>query len=201
MNCNIIKDLCPSYIDGICSEDTSRVVEEHIHHCEECRLYLEVMEQPTNTILPEEVMAAKAPFKRINKKRRIQVFISILLTFMLTIIGYQVVQDVGVVHDYFFPKNMTIVNVTDDKEEWNAVNFGNEEYFKFDSIFWNKEIVNDANNDSEVLLRIKDANGHVIVDEFHISPGKSKKLEGLKKNVNYYLEIKVKKGQFFINVV
>ncbi|MFJ8099972.1 MULTISPECIES: zf-HC2 domain-containing protein [unclassified Lysinibacillus] len=201
MNCNIIKDLLPSYIDGICSEDTTKVVEEHLHHCEECRLYLEVMEQPTNDILPEEVIIAKAPFKRINKKRRIQVLISILITFIITIIGSFVVQEVGAVHNFFFPKNMTTVYVTDDKEEWNAVYFDNKEYFKFDSIFWNKEIVNDANNDGEVLLRIKDANGQVIVDEFHISPGKSKKLEGLKKNVNYYLEIKAKKGEFFINVV
>lgn len=201
MNCNIIKDLFPSYIDGICSEDTSRVVEEHIHHCEECRLYLEVMKQPTNFILPEEVIVAKAPFKKINKRRRMQVFISILLTFMLTLIGYQVFQEVGVVHDFFDPINRTTVDVTDDSEEWHAVYFDNKEYFKFDSIFWNKEIVNAADNDGEVLLRIKDANGHVVVDEFHIPPGKSKKLEGLKKNVNYYLEIKAKKGQFFINVI
>lgn len=201
MNCNIIKDLFPSYIDSICSEDTSRVVEEHIRHCEKCRKYLEMMEQPTNTSLPEEVMVAKAPFKKINKKRRIQVFMSILLTFILTLIGYQVYQEVGVVHDFFSPINRTTVDVTDDKEEWHAVYFDNKEYFKFDSIFWDKEIVNGADNDGEVLLRIKDANGHVVVDEFHIPPGKSKKLEGLKKNVNYYLEIKVKKGQFFINVI
>ncbi|MGE7688480.1 zf-HC2 domain-containing protein [Lysinibacillus sp. NPDC097214] len=201
MNCNIIKDLFPSYIDGICSEDTSRVVEEHIHHCEECRLYLEVMEQPTNTILAEEVMVAKAPFKRINKKRRIQVFISILITFIITIIGSLVVQEVGAVRQIFFPMSTATVNLTDDKEEWNTLYFDDKDYIKFDSIFWNKEIVNHANNNSEVLLRIKDANGHVIVDEFHISPGKSKKLEGLKKNVNYYLEIKAKKGRFFINVV
>jgi len=201
MNCNIIKDLFPSYIDGICSEDTSRVVEEHILHCEECRKYLEMMGEPTNASLPEEVIVAKAPFKKINKKRRIQVFISILITFIITIIGSLVVQEVGVVNDFFFPMNMTTVNVTDDKEEWNAVYFDNKEYFKFDSIFWNKEIVNHANNNSEVLLRIKDGNGHIIVDEFHISPGKSKKLDGLKKNVNYYLEIKAKKGQFFINVL
>lgn len=163
-----------------------------------------MMEQPTNTILPKEVMVAKAPFKKINKKRRIQVFMSILLTFMLTLIGYQVFQEVGVVHDFFSPINRTTVDVTDDKEEWHAVYFDNKEYFKFDSIFWNKEIVNATDNndvEGEVLLRIKDANGNIIVDEFHIPSLKSKKLEGLKKNVNYYLEIKAKKGQFFINVV
>ncbi len=36
MNCNIIKDLLPSYIDEICSGDTAKAVEEHTEHCEEC---------------------------------------------------------------------------------------------------------------------------------------------------------------------
>ncbi|MGE7915058.1 hypothetical protein [Lysinibacillus xylanilyticus] len=69
--------------------------------------------------------------------------------------------------------------------------------------FWNKEIVNDANSNSNsnVILRIKDANGHVVVDEFQISPGKSVKLDGLKNNIKYSFEMKAKKGQFFINVV
>jgi len=201
MNCNIIKDLFPSYIDGICSEDTSRVVEEHIHHCEECRKYLEMMEQPTNTSLPEEVMVAKAPFKRINKKRRIQVFISILITFIITIIGSFVVQEVGVVNQIFFPMSMATVNLTDDKEEWNTLYFNDEDYLKFDSVFWDKEVVNSADSSGNVILRIKDVDGHVVVDDIEISPGKSKKLNGLKNNIKYSFEIKAKKGQFFINVV
>ncbi|MGE7674293.1 zf-HC2 domain-containing protein [Lysinibacillus sp. NPDC094403] len=201
MNCNIIKDLLPSYIDGICSEDTTRVVEEHLQHCEECRLYLEMMEKPTNDMLPEEVMVAKAPFKKINKKRRIQVLISILITFIITIIGSLVVQEVGAVHQIFFPMSTATVNSTDDKEEWATLYFDDKDYLKFESIFWNKEIVNHANSNSDVILRIKDENGHVVVDEFKISPGKSVKLDGLKNNIKYSFEIKAKKGQFFINVV
>ncbi|WP_375200459.1 zf-HC2 domain-containing protein [Bacillus sp. RS11] len=201
MNCNIIKDLLPSYIDGICSEDTTKVVEEHLQHCEECRLYLELMEQPTNDMLPEEVMVAKAPFKKINKKRRIQVLVTILITFIFTTIGYSVVQNVGAVHQIFFPMSTATVNLDDDKKEWTTLYFDDKDYLKFDSIFWNKEIVNDANSNSDVILRIKDENGHVVVDEFKISPGKSVKLDGLKKNIKYSFEMKAKKGQFFINVV
>ncbi|MGE7696449.1 zf-HC2 domain-containing protein [Lysinibacillus sp. NPDC094177] len=201
MNCNIIKDLLPSYIDGICSEDTTRVVEEHLQHCEECRLYLELMEEPTNDMLPEEVMVAKAPFKKINKKRRIQVLISILITFIITIIGSLVVQEVGAVRQIFFPMSTATVNSIDDIEEWTTLYFDEKDYLKFDSIFWNKEIVNHANSNSDVILRIKDENGHVVVDEFKISPGKSVKLDGLKNNIKYSFEIKAKKGQFFINVV
>lgn len=37
MNCDIIQDLIPSYIDGICSEASKNYVEEHIENCAECR--------------------------------------------------------------------------------------------------------------------------------------------------------------------
>lgn len=201
MNCNIIKDLLPSYIDGICSEDTIKVVDDHLHHCKGCQLHLEVMEQPTNDILPEEIMIAKAPFKRINKKRRIQIVISILITFIITIIGSLVVQEVGAVNQIIFPMSTATVNITDNKEEWNTLYFNDEDYLMFDSIFWDKEVVNDANSSGNVILRVKDVDGHVVVDEIEISPGKSIKLNGLKNNIKYSFEIKAKKGQFFINVV
>ncbi|WP_285400412.1 zf-HC2 domain-containing protein [Lysinibacillus sp. fls2-241-R2A-57] len=201
MNCNIIKDLLPSYIDGICSEDTTKVVEEHLNCCEECRLHLDVMEQPTTDILPEEVIVAKAPFKKINKKRRIQVLITILITFSITIIGSLVVQEVGAVNQIFFPMSTATVNLTDDKDEWTTLYFDDKDYLKFDSVFWNKEIVNHANSNSDVILRIKDENGHVVVDEFKLSPGKSVKLDELKNNIKYSFELKAKKGQFLINVV
>ena len=43
MNCNVIKDLIPLYIDKCCSEETGRLVEEHIAGCESCRRVLEEM--------------------------------------------------------------------------------------------------------------------------------------------------------------
>lgn len=39
--CDIIKDLLPLYIDGVCSEDSKRAVEEHLKTCESCREELE----------------------------------------------------------------------------------------------------------------------------------------------------------------
>lgn len=37
IKCDIIQDLIPSYVDGICSEATRECVEEHMKSCEECR--------------------------------------------------------------------------------------------------------------------------------------------------------------------
>ena len=41
INCKIIQDLLPLYIDGVCSEDSKLLIEKHLSHCEDCRKYLE----------------------------------------------------------------------------------------------------------------------------------------------------------------
>lgn len=203
MNCNIIKDLLPSYIDEISSKETAEAVEEHIEHCEECQRYIQRMKKPTTSIqmMTEEVSAAKEPFKRINKKRRIQVLIAIAITFMVTIIGAWVVQDVGAVNDIFFPDKWGLATVTDDMEEWESIKFSDQNYMIFDSIFWRKEIVNHANNGKNVLLRVKDDNDNIVIDEILVPAGKSVKLEGLKRNEKYYIEIKTPQGRFTIVAV
>ena len=152
------------------------------------------------------VAAAKEPFKRINKKRRFQVITAIIMTFMLTIIGALVVENVGVVKDFFFPKVTAIVNIEDDMENWQSISFSDfhfndQDYLIYGSLFGEKRIVNDANSESDVFLRVKDEKGNIIIDEFQISPGKSIKLEKLKRGEKYYFEIKAPPGRFFINAV
>lgn len=209
MNCNIMKDLLPSYIDDICSEDTAKLVAEHIQHCEDCKMCLNRMQQQSDYVQqnPIEMEKAITPFKKINKKRRIQVITSIIVTFLLTTIGYLVYQDVGVVHDYFSPMVTAVVDVEDDSEEWQSLKFNDKDYLIYDRVFWKKSIVNAASNqdDSEtetnILLRVKDVNGNVVVDEIPIQSGISVKLEGLKKNEKYFFEIKASQGRFFINAI
>jgi len=43
IKCNVIKDLLRSYVDGICSEDTIEIVEEHLRVCDECKTHLVIM--------------------------------------------------------------------------------------------------------------------------------------------------------------
>lgn len=45
LNCSIIKDLLPSYLDGICSEDSRKAVEEHLASCEACRAHTQNLER------------------------------------------------------------------------------------------------------------------------------------------------------------
>ena len=39
ISCNIIGDLLPLYVDGAVSEETKKLVEEHLAECEDCLLY------------------------------------------------------------------------------------------------------------------------------------------------------------------
>lgn len=58
MDCNVIKDLIPLYIDGCCSEKSETLVKEHTACCDACKRFLEEMRAPTDA-----VTVSKAPVK------------------------------------------------------------------------------------------------------------------------------------------
>ena len=39
INCNVIQDILPLYIDDVVSDDTKELVEEHLQNCEICHRY------------------------------------------------------------------------------------------------------------------------------------------------------------------
>ena len=41
--CGIVRDLIPLYIDGVCSEESTEMVRNHIENCKECRDIYESM--------------------------------------------------------------------------------------------------------------------------------------------------------------
>ncbi|MHB8062434.1 MAG: zf-HC2 domain-containing protein [Ruminiclostridium sp.] len=44
ISCEIIKDLLPLYHDGVCSNDSRTMVEEHLADCENCKAELQTMD-------------------------------------------------------------------------------------------------------------------------------------------------------------
>jgi hypothetical protein len=69
-NCNIVRDLLPSYIDNLCSQDSIHFIEEHMRSCEKCK---EVYTSMKNDIdIPEEIdevykVDVKKPFQKVSK--------------------------------------------------------------------------------------------------------------------------------------
>ena len=64
--CEVVKDLLPSYLDGLTSEGTARLVKEHLEGCRECADVLDAMRSPD---VPEEA-GDKAEIDYLKKNRR-----------------------------------------------------------------------------------------------------------------------------------
>lgn len=85
MNCNTIKDLLPLYVDGCCSEESEKLVQEHIDECAECRKLFEDMKAPSNMIT---VPNAPKVFSKLNDwKASVLQSVLLFLSFGLITIG------------------------------------------------------------------------------------------------------------------
>ena len=64
-NCDIIKDLLPSYVDGICSEASKLWIEEHLAECEACRQTMQLLK---NT----EISARKLELAQLDAGKKVK---------------------------------------------------------------------------------------------------------------------------------
>ena len=89
--CEIIKDLLPLYADGICSESSKQLVEEHILTCEDCKKELENYKCNTG-IKPsgiDEKEVIQSFSKKLKKKNLIKTVISVILSLTIVFfVGY-----------------------------------------------------------------------------------------------------------------
>ena len=84
--CDIIKDLLPSYVDEICSEASKEWIEEHLKECEGCRALAELMKNTEISAkrLEQEQLEAGRKVIRQNLKRSLFSFgLSVLMFIVL----------------------------------------------------------------------------------------------------------------------
>lgn len=85
MNCNIIKDLIPLYVDGCCSEESEKTVEEHIENCHECKKLFDDMKSPADMVAVAE---SPKTFSKLNDwKASILQSVLLFLSFGIITIG------------------------------------------------------------------------------------------------------------------
>lgn len=69
-SCNIIRDLLPLYADGVCSEDSRKLVEDHISSCTECARMLGELKNnaPALGLMEEREGVIQRQEKRMRKR-------------------------------------------------------------------------------------------------------------------------------------
>ena len=88
MKCEIIRDLLPSYIDGLTSEESNQAIEEHLEGCRECRRYLEEMRKEivTDKLAKDEIEKRKKEIQPLLKVRKVnlhKIFAAVMVTAMI----------------------------------------------------------------------------------------------------------------------
>jgi len=81
-NCAIVRDLFPSYLDGLCSQESEDFIEQHIKSCESCKEILNNLKTEVSTVDENdklERLKAKKPFKKVRDLLIICVFSIIIL--------------------------------------------------------------------------------------------------------------------------
>lgn len=71
MECNVVKDLLPLYIDSICSENSRKCIEEHLVQCSKCREVYEMMasEEACTDVSMDNFMEIQ-PLKKVKEKQK-----------------------------------------------------------------------------------------------------------------------------------
>ncbi len=101
-DCNIIQDLLPLYLDHVCSDESKKLVENHLQECETCRTLLNNMDIVQITHFekedPEKTEIIKKSFKKIHRRwiaSLTAVFMLIPLIF-IGILGYNEAHNSGI---------------------------------------------------------------------------------------------------------
>ncbi len=90
MKCEIIRDLFPSYIEELTSNESNFEINEHIKTCEECQSILNQMQADVAGIDTKNIELNKEkikPFKKLNKKI-FQSIVATLTVCILIVCGY-----------------------------------------------------------------------------------------------------------------
>ena len=65
LSCKVIEDMLPIYYDGLCSEESAALVEEHLKECPHCSHILAELRSEITT--PKKNVDDAKPLKKIQK--------------------------------------------------------------------------------------------------------------------------------------
>lgn len=86
MNCEIIKDLIPLYIDRCCSEESANEVEKHLKECENCKSLFDMMNSE-NLKEKNESFEIKKLSKINERKASVLQSVLLFISFIVMAVG------------------------------------------------------------------------------------------------------------------
>lgn len=171
--CAIVRDLLPSYLDDLCSEESKNYIEAHVKNCNACKEVLTTMKDNAielpNEIEVTELKHAKKPFKKI--KNRMILLVTTLIIVFTSIFVFMIQKgEFEKWHHSTFDRNMM-----NDKEimylgnyllSWNG--YGNPTIEDIYFIQKDGTVLREGNEQLSFTPYIDLSNTIAVVDEAHV---------------------------------
>lgn len=194
MSCNIIEDLLPLYVDDMVSEDSRKLVEEHLKECPACRkMQEEMVKENRLSAVGNRSNSAKTskteaePLKKIRRRIRKKRIASVVLAVVLVMAAG------GIGHYWYYDKETYIswddanISVKDGKvystvnplgrmKSILSVDQKNMFYMLSETMWTRKQYPSDSDKENE-LLSLKqfqeayDRNADAVTDETMLPSG------------------------------
>ena len=87
IKCEVIRDLLPLYVDGVASEESIALIEEHLRECDDCREYLKLLQEDIPDVSGIEFAEEAASLKKIKSKMLRNRILIVLVTLAFAVIA------------------------------------------------------------------------------------------------------------------
>lgn len=88
LTCAVVRDLLPSYVEKLTSEETAEAVERHLQSCPECTARLEAMRTPPAQAEAEETAKEVDYLKRMKKGVFRKIALAVVCTVLVIAVGF-----------------------------------------------------------------------------------------------------------------
>ena len=118
MSCNVIRDLFPSYVDQLTSEESNKLVEEHVAECQECaRILRDMQEGSKQDYKPTEKEKKEIDFLKKNKKRNFRIGIYCAVGAILCVLLVLFIRAFGMGMERLSSENWNVEKITVENGE------------------------------------------------------------------------------------
>ena len=93
VNCNIIKDILPLYVDEVVSADTRSMVSAHLENCADCRRKYEKLKSSISIPMDDNEAPLKKMKRTWNRKKVILVCSTLILAIAIMCLGLFLVEE------------------------------------------------------------------------------------------------------------
>ena len=120
--CKLVQDLLPNYIEKLTSEESNKIIEEHLRKCSECRKILENMQNDIGLKSKEQCKKETKYMKKYSSKLKILKFLGLILLIIVLTFVINTSRKYIIINDLY--NKAKIYEIKEDADNYHITQIG-----------------------------------------------------------------------------